>query len=70
MVSSDKAMEILESVVSAETSKKFERRYEEGYDVEGDEFYAVWCQLKALTIEDTTSEACSVSKPIQTYASL
>ena len=40
------------------TLRKFHERYSEGYNVQGDELYAVWEQLKKLTLssgEDGTS---------------
>ena len=46
------AMEVMEAALTSPTRKKFEERYDEGYDVEDDELYMVWARLKALTISE------------------
>ena len=57
------AAQVMESLSSA-TKKKFEIRYEEGYDVNDDELYNVWVKLKTLTLDDNqeTKDSKDISK--------
>ena len=51
-------LEAIENIMNPSTLRKFHKRYTEGYNVQGDELYAVWEQLKKLTLssgEDGTS---------------
>ena len=50
------------------TLQKFNERYAEGYDVQGDELYAVWEQLKKLTLSSgengTSAKEKQTSTPV------
>ena len=51
-------LEAIENIMDPSTLRKFHERYTEGYNVQGDELYAMWEQLKQLTLssgEDGTS---------------
>ena len=43
-----------EQLLRSETRRKFQSRYEEGYDVEDDEFYIVWKKMKELSLSKST----------------
>ena len=58
------AFEALEKAMGSETKEKFAVRYEEGYDLETDEFYVVWSKLKTLSIKD--SEKVEIKKECRT----
>jgi len=38
--------------MSSGTKRKFISRYDEGYDLEDDEFYIMWVKLKQLSLQD------------------
>ena len=40
-------------MMKPETIKVYEERYEEGYDMEGDELYEMWSKMKQLTISES-----------------
>ena len=46
-------LEEFQSMMKPETIKVYEERYEEGYDVEGDELYEMWSKMKQLTISES-----------------
>ena len=53
----DSAISVLEAVLGMEKVKKFEKRFEEGYDVEIDELYSVWVKMKNISINDGPAQA-------------
>ena len=54
--STELIMNTIETSLSSETKRKFEARYQEGYDLTHDELYNVWSKLKALTLHDDVQE--------------
>ena len=59
---------VFESVLSEEKVKKFQERYEEGFDVVSDELYCAWKKMKELSLVDTTP-ASSAQPPTTDGAS-
>ena len=63
------SLEAIENIMNPSTLQKFNEWYAEGYDVQGDELYAVWEQLKKLTLSSgekenaATTQAKLVEKP-------
>ena len=47
---------MIEKVLKPETLQLYNTRYEESYDVDGDELYAVWSKLKQLSLSDKPEE--------------
>ena len=57
------ALQIIEDSLSIATKEKFEKRFEEGYDVEEDELYNIWAKLKKTEPEDCESgDLCDTFK--------
>ena len=46
------SLEVVESMMNTSTITKFNQRFDEGYDVPGDELYSVWEKLKKVTVSD------------------
>ena len=42
----------VEELMASATKRKFTSRFDEGYDLKGDEFYTVWVKLKQLSLCD------------------
>ena len=59
---------VFEGVLSEEKVKKFQERYEEGFDVVSDELYCAWKKMKELSLVDTTP-ASSAQPPTTDGAS-
>ena len=62
-------------MMNPETVHKYEHRYAEGYDIESDEFYAVWKKLKCLSLSETDPvptqpEPSTVSNELELHASI
>ena len=57
-------LEAIENIMNPSTLQKFHERYTEGYNVQGDELYTVWEQLKKLTL--SSGEDCTSAKEKQT----
>ena len=66
------SLEAIENVMNPSTLQKFNERYAEGYDVQGDELYAVWEQLKKLTLSSgengTSAKEKQTSTPVYEQA--
>ena len=50
------SLEVVESMMNTSTITKFNQRFDEGYDVPGDEKYSVWEKLKKLSVSDGLSK--------------
>lgn len=62
--SEQKLQNKIESLMKPDSVKKFEERFEEGYDVETDELYSIWSGLKKLSISDSEpSNSCASAIP-------
>ena len=66
------SLEAIENVMNPSTLQKFNEWYAEGYDVQGDELYAVWEQLKKLTLSSgengTSAKEKQTSTPVHEQA--
>ena len=66
------SLEAIENVMNPSTLQKFNEWYAEGYDVQGDELYAVWEQLKKLTLSSgengTSAKEKQTSTPVYEQA--
>lgn len=57
------ALEQFEKVLGDERIRTFERRYEEGYDLNDDEMYNVWREIKKSSIDTLSSAASNLQTP-------
>ena len=51
--SEEKLLDKVEGMMKPTTVKLFEERFKEGYDVETDELYCIWSELKKLKISNS-----------------
>lgn len=51
--SQNTALHSLEMMMKPDTVKLYQRRLDEGYDLESDELYLIWSKLKTLSLEDS-----------------
>ena len=64
-----KAMQ-LEKLMKPETVELYEKRFEEGYDLETDELYSIWSKMKQLSISDNVQPSISDEAPDNATASV
>ena len=50
--------EQIEKMMKPETMELYQKRLEEGYDLENDELYVIWSQLKKMSISDQSAKEC------------
>ena len=66
------SLEAIENIMNPSTLQKFSEWYAEGYDVQGDELYTVWEQLKKLTLSSgengTSAKEKQTSTPVYEQA--
>lgn len=63
------SLDAIESLMEPATITKFQERFTEGYDVAGDELYAVWEQLKKMSLSNSTALCAPHTSTVSSTAS-
>ena len=53
--------EQIEKMMKPETMELYQKRLEEGYDLENDELYVIWSQLKKMSIANQSAKKSDLS---------